>query len=166
MVIGPCDAISSLLYRLHNAIDLSSSPSPHQFFVGWKFTKISKGSQPYRYCLLCSKSICPPSPPRLDHLGCKFCDVYLLKSALTSVATKIRQKSVKNMSNLLQILKNFKLLFLIYVIPQQKMRPKNKENDDGIEILRCHDSLLHINPWFDISSSGPSWAEGFYFNTC
>ena len=43
---------------------------------------------------------------------------------------------------------------------------KNKENEDGTEILRCHDSLLHINPWFDISSSGPSWAEGFYFNTC
>ena len=87
-----------------------------------------------------------------------------------SVATKIdkkRQKSVKNMSNILQSLKKFKLLFkLFYVIPKQKMRPKNKENDDGTEILRCHDSLLHINPWFDISSSGPRWAEGFYFNTC
>ena len=115
--------------------------------------------------------VLPPSPsPRLDHLGYKFCDVYLLQSMLMCVATKIdkkRQKSVKNMSNILQSLKKFKLLFkLTYAIPKQKMRPKNKENDDGTEILRCHDSLLHINPWFDISSSGPRWAEGFYFNTC
>ena len=34
----------------------------------------------------------PPAPPRLDHLGYKFCDVYLLKSMLMSVATKIDKK--------------------------------------------------------------------------